>query len=75
MFRKTWTEGKDTYVLQESSLEEILGWGLEDKSNKKFWEELIVYFPLIRRGPDRKRRLQQFFVAGGIFYQAVAEQR
>jgi hypothetical protein len=30
--------------------------------NKKFWEELITYFPLIRHGPQRKRRLQQFFV-------------
>jgi hypothetical protein len=31
--------------------------------NKKFWEELIAYFPLIRHGPHRKRRLQQLFVA------------
>jgi hypothetical protein len=23
--------------------------------NKKFWEELIAYFPLIRHGPHRKR--------------------
>jgi hypothetical protein len=28
--------------------------------NKKFWEELIAYFPLIRHGPHRKRPLQQF---------------
>jgi hypothetical protein len=34
-------------------------------SSKKFWEELIAYFPLIRHGPHRKRRLQQFFVAAG----------
>jgi hypothetical protein len=33
--------------------------------NKKFWEEQIAYFPLIRHGPHRNRRLQQFFVAGG----------
>jgi hypothetical protein len=32
--------------------------------NKKFWEELIASFPLIRYGPHRKR-LQQFFVAAG----------
>jgi hypothetical protein len=30
------------------------------KRNKKFWEELIAY-----RGPHRKLRLQQFFVATG----------
>jgi hypothetical protein len=28
---------------------------------KKFWEELIVYFPSIRHGPHRKRRVKQFF--------------
>jgi hypothetical protein len=33
------------------------------KINKKFWEELIAYFPLIRHGQHRKRRLQQFVVA------------
>jgi hypothetical protein len=27
---------------------------------KKFWEELITYFLLIRRGPHRRRRIQQF---------------
>jgi hypothetical protein len=32
---------------------------------KKFLEEIIAYFPLIRHGPHRKRRLQQFFVAAG----------
>jgi hypothetical protein len=31
------------------------------RENKKFWEELIVYFPLIRHGPHRKQRVQQFF--------------
>jgi hypothetical protein len=25
------------------------------RRNKKFWEELIAYFPLIRHGPHRKR--------------------
>jgi hypothetical protein len=29
--------------------------------NKKFWEELIAHFPLIRHGQQRKRRVQQFF--------------
>jgi hypothetical protein len=29
--------------------------------NKKFWEEQIAYFLLIRHGPYRKRRGQQFF--------------
>jgi hypothetical protein len=28
--------------------------------SKKFWEELIVYFPLIRHVPRSKRRAQQF---------------
>jgi hypothetical protein len=34
---------------------------LVHKIKKKFWEELIAYFPLIRRGPNTKWRLQQFF--------------
>jgi hypothetical protein len=29
--------------------------------NKKFWEELVAYFPLIRHEQHRKRRVQQFF--------------
>jgi hypothetical protein len=29
--------------------------------NQKFWEELTVYFPLIRDGPHRKQRVQLFF--------------
>jgi hypothetical protein len=28
---------------------------------KKFWEEIIAYFTLIRHGPHRKRRIQTFF--------------
>jgi hypothetical protein len=39
--------------------------------NKKFWEELIAYFPLIRHGPHRKQRLQQIFVARERPYQIV----
>jgi hypothetical protein len=37
------------------------------KKNSTFWEELIAYFPLIQHGPHRKRRLQQFFVAAGMY--------
>jgi hypothetical protein len=33
--------------------------------NRKFWYKLIAYFSLIRHGPLRKQRLQQFFVAAG----------
>jgi hypothetical protein len=36
-------------------------------SNKKFWKELIAYFPMIRHGPHIKRRLQQFFVGAGMY--------
>jgi hypothetical protein len=35
------------------------------KDNKKFWEKPVAYFPLIRHEPQRKRRLQQFFVVAG----------
>jgi hypothetical protein len=28
----------------------------EDNINKKSWEELIVYFPLIRFGPQKKNK-------------------
>jgi hypothetical protein len=41
------------------------GGGAVTKKNKKFREELIAYFPLIRHGPHRKRHLQQFLVAAG----------
>jgi hypothetical protein len=34
---------------------------------QKFWEEIIVYFSLIRHGLRRKRRLQQFFVAAETY--------
>jgi hypothetical protein len=29
--------------------------------NKKSWEELIAFFPMIRCRPYKKRRVQQFF--------------
>jgi hypothetical protein len=32
----------------------------QQDTNKKFWEELIAYFLLIRHGSHRKRRFQQF---------------
>jgi hypothetical protein len=35
------------------------------KQNKKFWEELMAYFPLIQHGPHRKRHLQQFLFPAG----------
>jgi hypothetical protein len=46
-------------------------------TNKKFCEELITYFPLIRHENHRKRRVQQFlyscaFVAAGTCLRAVA---
>jgi hypothetical protein len=34
---------------------------------KKFWEELMAYFPLKQHEPHRKRRLKLFFVAAGTF--------
>jgi hypothetical protein len=30
-------------------------------TNRKFWEELIVYFPSIPHGSHTKRRVQPFF--------------
>jgi hypothetical protein len=30
------------------------------EENKKFWEELIAYFPLIRHGPHRKRKTWRY---------------
>jgi hypothetical protein len=38
------------------------------KVNKKLWEELIAYFPLILHRPHRKWRLQQFFIAAGTVF-------
>jgi hypothetical protein len=40
------------------------------RKKKKFWEELMAYFPLIRLRPHRKRCLQQFFVAAGTSLQS-----
>jgi hypothetical protein len=34
---------------------------MRNKKDKKLWEEIIAYFPLIRHGPQRKGRHQQFF--------------
>jgi hypothetical protein len=41
----------------------------QTKSKKKFWEELIAYFPLIRHGPQRK--LKKF---GGTHADALNQQ-
>jgi hypothetical protein len=35
------------------------------KKQRRFYKELIVYFPLIRHGLHRKRRLQKFFIVVG----------
>jgi hypothetical protein len=35
--------------------------GPRPETKQEFWEEPIVCFPLIRHGPQRKRRLQQLF--------------
>jgi hypothetical protein len=52
---KNVSESRDKYFLQYFS------YHIHEKSNKKFWEELIVYFPLIWHGLCRKRCIQQFF--------------
>jgi hypothetical protein len=46
--------------------------------NKKFWEELIAYFPLIRHGPHTKRGVQQFFYccmccSGNVFTEMIGK--
>jgi hypothetical protein len=33
----------------------------QEMSKKKFWKELITYFPLIRHEPHTKRCTKQFF--------------
>jgi hypothetical protein len=43
---------------------------LERKNSKKILEELTFYFPLIRHGPYRKRRLQKFFIASGTSFRS-----
>jgi hypothetical protein len=37
------------------------GVGKKQTWNKKLWEELVTYFPMIRHGRHRKRLVQQFF--------------
>jgi hypothetical protein len=36
------------------------------KYNKKFWEEITAYLPLIRLASHRKRSLQQFLISSGM---------
>jgi hypothetical protein len=36
-------------------------WKYDKERNKKFWEGLITYFPLIQHTPHRKWHVQQFF--------------
>jgi hypothetical protein len=38
---------------------------MQATTKNKFWEELIAYFPLIRNGPHKRRRLHQFFAFVG----------
>jgi hypothetical protein len=52
----SWTKSKPTFS----------AWvGNRRNKNRKFWETLISYFPVIRHGSHRKRHLQHFFVAAG----------
>jgi hypothetical protein len=44
---------------------------IKQNINRKFWEELIAYFPVIRHGPHRKRRVQLFFYSACVFVAAV----
>jgi hypothetical protein len=39
----------------------IKAWAITARKYKKFWEELIDYFPLILHRLHKKRRLQQSF--------------
>jgi hypothetical protein len=48
-------------IQSRSHTEQVANW----RMNKKFWEELLSYIPLLRHEPHRKRRLQQFFVGVG----------
>jgi hypothetical protein len=38
--------------------------------NKNFWEELIIYLPLIQHRLHRKQRPQQFFISAGTCLQS-----
>jgi hypothetical protein len=38
---------------------------VSELKNEKFWEKLMAYFLLIRRGPHSKRHIQKFFLAAG----------
>jgi hypothetical protein len=51
------TSGRHDQKPTVSSIGPVPGaMALRWEKNKKFWEELIAYFPLIRHGPHRKRR-------------------
>jgi hypothetical protein len=39
--------------------------------NKKFWKELIAYFPLIRHGPHTKESVQNASIVARVFAAAV----
>jgi hypothetical protein len=47
------------------------GLSAEDISNKKFWKELLAYFPLIRQGMHTKLLKLQFFYCFCVFVASV----
>jgi hypothetical protein len=61
---RIWKEAPVTYCTYSSAFS-------QNTINKKFWETLIVRFPLIRHGPHRKRRVQEFFIVSCVFVAAV----
>jgi hypothetical protein len=71
------TENKTIFYQKRLLVKNLLqtGWHLSFKNllylpnacttEQESWEELAVYFHVIRHGPHRKRRLQEFFIAAG----------
>jgi DNA mismatch repair protein MutH len=51
--------GKDFLTSQFETHCDI--YSASNRGDKKFWEELIAYFLLIRHGSRRKRQTEQFF--------------
>jgi hypothetical protein len=39
--------------------------------SKKIWEEVITYFPLVRHGPHRSRRVKKSYVVVCVFFVVV----
>jgi hypothetical protein len=59
--RGAWYQTANANAGQQKSCS-TLNWNVPHTSNKKFCEELRVYFPLIRHGPHRKRRVSIVYV-------------